>query len=43
MKEIEEKVNYCLNCKIKPCSAKGCPLNNNTPEFIRAVKEEKYK
>lgn len=43
MKEIEEKVNYCLNCKIKPCSAKGCPLNNNIPEFIRAVKEEKYK
>lgn len=43
MKEIEEKVNYCLNCKIKPCSAKGCPLNNNIPEFIKAVKEEKYK
>lgn len=43
MKEIEEKVNYCLNCKIKPCSVKGCPLNNNIPEFIKAVKEEKYK
>ena len=43
MKEIEEKVNYCLNCKIKPCSLKGCPLNNNIPEFIKAVKEEKYK
>lgn len=43
MKEIEEKVNYCLNCKIKPCSLKGCPLNNNIPEFINAVKEEKYK
>lgn len=43
MKEIEEKVNYCLNCKIKPCSQKGCPLNNNIPEFIKAVKEEKYK
>ena len=43
MKEIEEKVNYCLNCKIKPCSAKGCPLNNNIPEFIKEVKEEKYK
>lgn len=43
MKEIEEKVNYCLNCKVKPCSQKGCPLNNNIPEFIRAVKEEKYK
>ena len=43
MKEIEEKVNHCLNCKIKPCSVKGCPLNNNIPEFIKAVKEEKYK
>lgn len=43
MKQIEEKVNYCLNCKIKPCSQKGCPLNNNIPEFIKAVKEEKYK
>lgn len=43
MKEITEEVNYCLNCKIKPCSQKGCPLNNNIPEFIKAVKEEKYK
>lgn len=43
MKEIEEKLNYCLNCKTKPCSTKGCPLNNNIPEFIKAVKEEKYK
>ena len=43
MKEIYEKVNYCLNCKIKPCSQKGCPLNNNIPEFIKDVKEEKYK
>lgn len=43
MKEIEEKINYCLNCKTKPCSIKGCPLNNNIPEFIKAVKEEKYK
>lgn len=43
MKEIEEKVNYCLNCKIKPCSQKGCPLENNIPDFIKAVKEEKYK
>ena len=43
MKKIEEKANYCLNCKIKPCSQKGCPLNNNIPEFIKAVKEEKYK
>ena len=40
--EIKEKANYCLNCKVKPCSLKGCPLNNNIPEFIKLVKEEKY-
>ena len=40
--EIKEKANYCLNCKIKPCSLKGCPLENNIPEFIKNVKEEKY-
>lgn len=43
MEEIKEKVNYCLNCKIKPCSVKGCPLENNIPDFIKAVKEENYK
>jgi glutamate synthase (NADPH/NADH) small chain len=39
---IKEKSNYCLNCKVKPCSMKGCPLNNDIPEFIRAVKEGRY-
>ena len=43
MEEIKEKVNYCLNCKTKPCSTKGCPLENNIPEFIKAVKEENPK
>lgn len=38
-----EKAGYCLGCKIKPCSNKGCPLNNDIPEFIKCVKEEKYK
>ena len=38
-KEMQEKVNYCLNCKVKPCSNKGCPLNNDIPTFIRLVKE----
>lgn len=42
MEEIEEKVNYCLNCKMKPCSKNGCPLSNNIPEFIKKIKEEKY-
>lgn len=40
--EIEEKANYCLNCKIKPCSNKGCPLNNDIPRFIQCVKMNKY-
>ncbi len=42
MKEIEEKINYCLNCKVKPCSLKGCPLQNDIPSFIQALKKEEY-
>lgn len=38
----KEKANYCLNCKVKPCSLKGCPLGNNIPEFIKQIKEENY-
>ena len=41
-KSIKEKTEYCLNCKVKPCSNKGCPLGNNIPEFIRLLKEENY-
>lgn len=43
MEKIEKKANYCLGCKVKPCSNKGCPLENNIPDFIKAVKEEDYK
>lgn len=43
MQKIEEKANYCLNCPVKPCSNKGCPLGNNIPSFIKAIKEEDYK
>lgn len=43
MKEIKEKSDYCLNCPVKPCSKKGCPLGNNIPAFIKAIKEEEYK
>ena len=39
---IKEKANYCLYCKMKSCSLKGCPLNNDIPEFIKKIKEEKY-
>ena len=41
--EIKEKSNYCLNCKIKPCSLKGCPLHNDIPAFIEQIKQENYK
>ena len=43
MKKINKKAEQCLNCKIKPCSTKGCPLNNNIPEFINKIKENDYK
>ena len=39
---IQEKSEYCLNCKAKPCSKKGCPLNNNIPDFIKEIKEKNY-
>ena len=41
--EIKEKSNYCLNCKVKPCSLKGCPLQNDIPAFIEQMKQENYK
>lgn len=40
--DIESKVNYCLNCKVKPCSNKGCPLNNDIPAFIQCIKNNNY-
>lgn len=43
----EEKIKgyteYCLNCKVKPCSNKGCPLSNDIPTFIRLTKEGNIK
>ncbi len=41
--QIYEKTKKCLNCKVKPCSNKGCPLENNIPAFIQAVKENNIK
>jgi len=43
MKEVKDKAKDCLNCPVKPCSNKGCPLGNDIPSFIKAVKEEDYK
>lgn len=36
--EIKEKSEYCLHCKIKPCT-KGCPLGNSIPDFIECIKQ----
>ena len=43
MEEIIEKAKYCLNCKTRPCSLKGCPLENKIPDFIAQIKEKNYK
>ena len=40
--EIIKKAEHCLGCKVKMCQ-KGCPLGNDITEFIKLVKEEKYK
>ncbi len=40
MKTVKENVEFCLNCKIKPCSLKGCPLGNDIPGFIQEVKND---
>ena len=42
IQKIRDEANYCLNCKVKPCSKKGCPLSNNIPEFIQQIKKENY-
>ena len=36
---IKKEAERCLNCKNKKCQ-EGCPLGNNIPEFINAIKEE---
>ena len=41
--EIKYQAEYCLNCPTKPCSQKGCPLNNDIPAFIKEIKNENYK
>ena len=40
--EINEKANYCLGCKLKPCSSKGCPLNNDIPQIIEYIRQNNY-
>lgn len=40
--KINEEANYCLNCKLKPCSLKGCPLGNNIPKFIEQIRNNNF-
>ena len=42
MIDIEKESNYCLNCKLKPCSNNGCPLHNDIPAFIQQIKAKNY-
>lgn len=41
IKKIKQMAEYCLNCKNKNCK-KGCPLENNIPDFINYLKDEKW-
>ena len=41
--KIQEYTEYCLNCPVKPCSNKGCPLSNDIPTFIKYAKEGNIK
>lgn len=41
IEQIKKQAEYCLHCKTKPCKT-GCPLQNNIPDFIAKIKEEKY-
>lgn len=42
LENIKKQADYCLGCKLKPCS-NACPMNTNIPEFISKIKEEKFK
>ncbi|MBR2744525.1 MAG: NAD(P)-dependent oxidoreductase [Clostridia bacterium] len=39
---MNEKFEYCLGCKVKPCKS-GCPLDNDITEIIRLMKSQNYK
>lgn len=41
MNKKEEIQSYCLNCKTKPCSKNGCPLENNISKFIHEPNSQK--
>ena len=37
---MKEKAEYCLGCINEPCS-KACPLENDIPNFIKCIKENR--
>lgn len=39
--KIKKLADSCLSCVTKPCQL-GCPLNNDTTGFIKAVKNDNY-
>lgn len=41
MGNFQDLVDYCLDCVAKPCK-KGCPLENNIPDFIKAAKNQEF-
>ena len=43
LEEAKNAASWCLNCKLKPCSTKGCPMETNIPEFISEIKKENLK
>lgn len=40
--EILDKASECLNCK-RPTCKNGCPISTNIPEFINAIKNNRFK
>ena len=42
IEKVKEKANWCLECKLKPCSKNGCPIQTNIPEFIGKIKSDEY-
>ncbi len=43
LEEIKKEAMWCLNCKLKPCSLKGCPMQTHIPEFIEEIKKDNIK
>ena len=41
--QIKQYTKYSLNCILKPCSKKGCSLNNDIPTIIKLVREDNIK